>query len=286
MKKYCVYTCISGSYDPLYDMECYDDRFDYLCFTDIQDLLNKKIINKWKILPIEQTYANSTLNNRYQKIQGYKQLKEYQASIYIDANVVILTPYIYDNVLESGHKMLFPIHSKKDCIYSEIYWAGIAKKDKPKSLALIYDELIKNGMPKHYGLTENNMIFRIHGCDDVDKIMDEWWYYVNNYTKRDQLSLSYVLWKHDIEIKNIATSNVMYDYTNFRICPHLTTQHLRPWNIKKFHVTNKLYNSVNPLKVYIYTLIGGFLAIPQFIKIRYLESKYDGYKVSSLKKHS
>ena len=38
--------------------------------------------------------------------------------------------------------------------------------------------------------------------------MEEWWEFIRDYTKRDQLSLSYVLWKHSIKPSDIAIDNL------------------------------------------------------------------------------
>lgn len=46
------------------------------------------------------------------------------------------------------------------------------------------------------GLTENNVIYRKHKDPRCIKVMEDWWYMVENYSRRDQLSLFYVLWKN------------------------------------------------------------------------------------------
>jgi len=43
---------------------------------------------------------------------------------------------------------------------------------------------------------KNNIIFRKHNSDNIVKLMNDWWEELNTQTKRDQLSLAYVLWKN------------------------------------------------------------------------------------------
>ncbi len=50
--------------------------------------------------------------------------------------------------------------------------------------------------------------------------MDEWWYYIENYSKRDQLSLSYVLWKNQVKIEDISIPNARIDDKNFKVFSH------------------------------------------------------------------
>ncbi len=49
---------------------------------------------------------------------------------------------------------------------------------------------------KNFGLGENNILFRKHNSDNIIKLMNDWWEELNTQTKRDQLSLAYVLWKN------------------------------------------------------------------------------------------
>ena len=51
--------------------------------------------------------------------------------------------------------------------------------------------------PREFGLSENNIIFRKHNIDLIIEMMNTWWYELNNETKRDQLSLGYILWKNN-----------------------------------------------------------------------------------------
>jgi len=43
---------------------------------------------------------------------------------------------------------------------------------------------------------KNSIIFRKHNSDNIIKLMNDWWEELNTQTKRDQLSLAYVLWKN------------------------------------------------------------------------------------------
>ena len=72
------------------------------------------------------------------------------------------------------------------------------------------------GFPQNYGLPENNIIYRKHNKAEIISIMNDWWYMLEHYSRRDQLSLPYVLWKHNIKCENvICFPNTRIDYKNF-----------------------------------------------------------------------
>jgi len=58
------------------------------------------------------------------------------------------------------------------------------------------DKYKKEAFPKNFGIGENNILFRKHNSEKGVKIMNDWWDELNSQTKRDQLSLAYVLWKN------------------------------------------------------------------------------------------
>ena len=74
------------------------------------------------------------------------------------------------------------------------------KKESYENIFRLYSLYEKEHFPQHYGLTENNVIFREHNNKDVIKVMEDWAYMVENYSKRDQLSLMYVCWKNNFRI--------------------------------------------------------------------------------------
>lgn len=57
------------------------------------------------------------------------------------------------------------------------------------------DTYEKRSVSQNFGLGENNILFRKHNSEKVMKMMNDWWEEPNTHTKRDQLSLAYVLWE-------------------------------------------------------------------------------------------
>jgi len=63
------------------------------------------------------------------------------------------------------------------------------------------------GFPASYGLNETNIVYRRHKNPEIIRVMDEWWAMIEKYSKRDQLALSFILWKHGITVESVSFEN-------------------------------------------------------------------------------
>lgn len=218
-----IYTCITNDYDDINSIKTYryiNKDWDYICFTDNKEYISQKQIGIWEIHPLQYTKSDNTRNNRWHKLNPHKLFPDYNESIYIDANINILTSYLFDFIKEKNLPFILPNHYMRQCIYEE-YKEVLRLKLDEKVLIKKEFELIKNsGMPKNYGLCENNILYRKHNLPDIIKLDEEWWNMVLNYAKRDQLSLMYLLWKNNIKIKDITFQNTKIDNENFYAFKH------------------------------------------------------------------
>ena len=219
-KKKVMYTCLTGGYDVLPLYEYFDYSWDYVCFTDNPNLLKMKRYGAWKIRPLEFSELDNQLNNRWHKTHPHMLFPDYDESIYIDSNISVLTSWLFDKISEKNMKLVIPIHYGKDCIYDEIKAVLKYKLASAESVKKIYDFLISEEFPRHYGLNENNIIFRRHHDKEIIMINEEWWNFICDYTRRDQLSLAYVLWKHGIKPREIGIENARIDKENFLFLGH------------------------------------------------------------------
>ena len=222
----CVYTCITGNYDALIIPKCINQNYDYVCYTDSEILLMKKHAGPWEIRPLLHMSKDITRTSRWHKINGYRYLGDYISSIWIDANINIITDCMYAYFSQEFRDLVVPIHSDRDCIYQEIDACRSLNLDDETIILEMLSKLVDDGMPQHFGLNDTSLIYRKHNTVSVDSLMDEWWYYVLNYSKRDQLSFTYLLWKHGVSFVDIAMSNIRIDHDNFQFYPHLP--HITP----------------------------------------------------------
>ena len=215
-----VYTCISGNYDELQQQSYTAPEWDYICFTNNKKLLKHQKIGVWQIRPLVYTESTQTKNARYHKINALKIFPEYEKSLWIDANINITTPFIFDTIKTTDKDLLIPYHPERDCIYDEAD-AVISHKKEKEDIVKKQVALLKSlKMPEHYGLNETLLIYRKHGNKHSEDIMTQWWDFLKENSKRDQLALSYILFKNNIKVEDISINEIRSDKVNFMIFVH------------------------------------------------------------------
>lgn len=204
IKNRVVYTCLVGNYDNVPCHNYVDDRWDYILFSDNEELIKKGKIYHWNVRKNPFNKLDGTRNSRYVKINPHLVLQEYKYSFYIDANILVNNHNFFDtleDIIKKDIKISIPLHPERKCIYEE---AKVIKEryiDYPKLVKKQVSFLKSEGYPQDNELFENGLIFRQHNDDDIVKAQKLWWNMVINYSKRDQLSGVYSFWKYGIEIK-------------------------------------------------------------------------------------
>lgn len=207
-----IYTCFTGNYDSLQLQNYLDNSFDYVCFTDSSELLQYNNFGSWKIKPLSFSELDNTRNARWHKTHPHILFPDYSESIWIDGNINIISNYVFDEIQNRHNEILIPTHWKDNCIYKEIEnvkniivpSGGETIENVNKMLSF----LNQNKFPANYGLNETNFIYRKHNTPEIITMMEEWWTFIKDFSKRDQLSLSYILWKHGINPNYIAIDNL------------------------------------------------------------------------------
>ena len=196
-----VYTCITGDYDSLIELQYISEGFDYICFTDNMSLKSET----WEIrpLPKETEELSQVKKQRYVKINPHKLLKEYDLSIWVDGCVTLKSDLneLLDETLKEDCSIYVPKHPSRNCIYAESIAVVKMKKDKKENVDPQIERYKQEEFPKNYGLLQSNILIRKHNNEDCIKLMEEWFNEVKNGSHRDQLSFNYVSWKNkDIKI--------------------------------------------------------------------------------------
>lgn len=201
---------MTGGYDEVCQPLVIDERFDYVLFSN--DFEESKI-GAWQVrhipVPSEIDATDNKRISRYPKTHPETMLGEYEASLYIDANIQIADRWMYDKCAEYAAKGVqfagihistspHPFAEPRDDIYEHMYdMCTIAVEHDYKAIKMCRT-LYKSGFPAHYGLNENNVIYRLH-TEQMRKCDEEWWWWIVNYSFRDQFSYMYCLWKHKIQ---------------------------------------------------------------------------------------
>jgi len=197
--KIVIYTAIFGNYEGLIPQPEFPG-VEYVCFTDMA-----VHCKPWKIIEVTPEFDNPRLNARKFKILVHQYLKEYDVSIYIDGNFLMLqNPIKLVKEKFQGETVLAYFDHKntddsRDCVYQE-YEALLELKEKkgyfkddPKAMESLIVFLKKKNYPERNQLISSGVLLRKHKDVELQKLMEDWWYLVKNYTNRDQLSFNYVL---------------------------------------------------------------------------------------------
>lgn len=198
MKRYVIYSALVKKYDEILQPLVLDDRFDYVLFSD--DITTEKV-GIWQVRPIPYHNDDPTRVCRFVKTHPEELLDEYDVSIWIDSNISILTDFIYHRAVELD-ELDIPVssmyHPSRNCIYKEAF-AVVNLMVEHESVVIDWcHRLRKEGYPCNHGLCETNVVFRKHHTRSVREADDLWWRCISNYSRRDQLSFNYVLWKLEI----------------------------------------------------------------------------------------
>ena len=219
-----IYTCLVGEYDHLINHHCIANDYDYVCFTDNPELLEFKTYGVWDIRPLVFTKLDSTRNNRWHKLHPHELFPEYEVSVYIDSNINILTDYIFRKLKNTKKNLVLPMHFQNNCIYEELKFIVKCHKDSAQNINVLRDFYTNQKLPHNFGFSENNLIYRKHHDKNIIKTMHMWWDMIVRYSKRDQASLAYVMWKNHIDIKSHLIPNLRKDEKNFQFTKHKTFQ--------------------------------------------------------------
>lgn len=192
-----------GGYDDIIQPSIIDSRFDYILFSND---FEKEYVGVWKVRKIPNVIKNDNKRlSRYPKTHPETLLSEYDFSLYIDANIQICDKWVYDRFVELAEKDVEFAGVKlvltgRDCIYRHAYDICVRRIAHDYETIVQMNELYKRGFPEHFGLNENNVIFRKH-TNRMAKVDEEWWWWITHYSFRDQFSYMYCLWKYDIKLE-------------------------------------------------------------------------------------
>lgn len=194
--KFVIYTVSTGKYDNIKEPIYIDNNIDYFVFTEQN--INDNSIWKKKEIPEFLKKMPALDQARYIKTHPHEFFAEYDYSMFIDGNIRItcdIKPLFY-TLINSKRTIAIHKHQVRNCIYDEAKAIYVAGKATRKMLTSQMKKYKKDGFPSNYGLFETNIVIRKHNDPECKKIMDDWWNEMSIWTKRDQLSFTYSLWKN------------------------------------------------------------------------------------------
>ncbi len=204
-KRIAVYTCVTGGYDAV-DLEKHrlTTGLDYFFLSDTKP----DSLGGWEWIDVDSIVADGIKDpvrkNRYVKINGLRLFREYDYSIYIDGNFLIVDnlKWMIDRIGDAGIALFsHPLH---DCLYTEAIICIEKALDDEKIIKKQINHYIDAGMPRHFGQFECGVMVRDHRNDCCLQVMDYWWEEVEKNSYRDQISFMYSVWKSGLNASNIG----------------------------------------------------------------------------------
>lgn len=195
MKKV-LYTCITGGYDNFPKHPYVADDWDYVLFTDNAELVKRGRVEHWIVKPLVFDKLSNVKNARWHKVNAHKLFPDYDYSLWMDSNILINQEHAFQVIDEMVAKKVLvavPNHPIRRCIYHEAEEIKKCKIDFANVVDSEISFLRKEKYPKNNGLSETGILLRAH--NKIKKMLDLWWGMIEKYSKRDQLSFNYALWK-------------------------------------------------------------------------------------------
>lgn len=197
-KKRVVYTCMFGYSEAFMDRQYHrDEDTDYICFTDDKTLTS----DFWKFIYVNSEALGPQKTSKLIKICPHLYLSTYKCSLYVDNTVRINAP-VSDIFMHLSKEQIFVTykHSSRSCAYIESDAVIRMKYADPQVLSAQIKEYREDGMPENVGLYHAAVLLPNHNDKQVKKISRKWYREIEKYSYRDQVALSYVVWKHSFRL--------------------------------------------------------------------------------------
>ena len=217
-RKVIVYFCLIGDYDNVTSFNK-QKGYDYILFTD------QKINNtNWTIFPIPDSVLNLKVSKikkqRYMKIMPHKFFKNYDLSLYIDANYEIkgdLDDYLINTLNPLDH--IYIPHLQFGKGIRQALDNAIEKKLDDVSLL---NKVKKRYDSKHFldktGIVNAGLMIRYHNTEDCIRLMEKWWREVRDYSHVDGFAFDYA--GYETGVRYLYTS-YQFALFYFKVHPHL-----------------------------------------------------------------
>lgn len=217
MNKICVYTCITGNYDNLIEINNIEEGIDYICYTN-----NKEIKSKtWKVEYIQDDNLTNVQLARKIKILGTPKLAKYDVVVWIDGRIYFeksIKDFIKKYVDLKNYDLVGFKHFCRNSINNEMIANYEIEKIDITGLNKLDKFYKKEKFSDNCGLIETTLLFRNFNNIKLNQAMQDWFNMILEYSYRDQLSFNYVEWKNKLKVKYLDIN--IWDNEYFKFNPH------------------------------------------------------------------
>ncbi len=195
-----LYTCILNNYDSLYTPLLETENTSYIVFSDNKDITKNLKCWKYKAIPLyikKKCNNNPILINRYIKMHPHELFKEYDLALYVDGSMRVISDIssLFTKINDKTG-LAMHLHPKREDIYEEAKACIRQSLGNKKNIKKLIQKYKQEGFPHNYGLFEAGIIAIDLKNKNSKNILNYWYqHFIESETGRDQLSLTYILWK-------------------------------------------------------------------------------------------
>jgi len=202
-----------GNYEKLNEQSVANESIiDFICFTDDKYLTSStwKIVHVDPILPLDFTRSARTI-----KICPHRFLPNYNTSLYIDNSVTlkVIPEKIFEDLIDEDYDLICMRHSYRETVLDEFEEVLRLRYDKED---IILEQLNAYNLIAPEVLSQkpywSGFLVRKHNKKIVKVSMDDWLAQVMRYSRRDQLSMNYIICKYALNVKELAHDNFSTNY--------------------------------------------------------------------------
>lgn len=242
--KIVVYTAISGGYDSLKLPEKICNKVDYILFTD-KPMVDTGI---YKVRPLPYFSNDPARTTRYVKTHAHTLLSEYDTAVWVDASVLI-TGNIYPMIkkfVDSNKPLAAIPHPDRKTVYEEVSACIRYKKDEEETLNAQRDHYRQLKFKSNILIESGLMIYNLRN-KEVEGFLGLWWKEIENYSKRDQLSLGFALEQTGIPwLPLTKRPNSIRNHPLFVLAPHKINHDVSDELINKISGSKKIDPFLEP----------------------------------------
>lgn len=244
--KVAIYTAIFGNKDILRPPINFKSSADvkYYLFTDGKSF----VPYPYEQITVEPKFSDISKNAREIKLNGIGKncLVNFDYLMWHDANIQVNHSEIL-KLLEINKEFNLSAfkHPNRICVYSEAIACINKSKDDPFLILFQISKYFLFGLPANYGLNATGILL-IKNSLPTQKFMKSWWLEVHNFSRRDQLSLPFILYKSNLEINNLEGNIYDNDYSFFR--KHNYVHYIKNDRIQKYNTILQKF-TINYLKL-------------------------------------
>jgi hypothetical protein len=197
-----VYTSVFGGFESIWPPLRANASHRHLAVTD-----SPVGIPGWEhVSPLDTASMRPRLANRRQKMLFHEDLSDVDFSVYLDANVRpirSLEPLVAHFALTGADLGLYPHYARSSVRQELDACVRRAKIDHPETALAEYARYEQAGFPDRSGMWEGSVIIKNHNSKKLSLAMHEWWHLYSEFQTRDQFSLPFVIWKHDLTVADL-----------------------------------------------------------------------------------